>query len=164
MDPYFAEPDRPPRDENRKVTAFFALLIALFQGYWFLHFTDRAAAFADGALVARGTIVAISSRGCRVYDYCLDNQKSVYTATVAFTDGQGRPVQAKTDFRYRGRKVGDPVQVNYLPDDPTVIVADDLEFQQGLWVIFRILLGGGALIAVGLAVAYCLPKDALFDE
>ncbi len=164
MDPYFQASDRTPRRENRKLTALAALLIALFQGYWFLHFTDRSAAFAEGALAARGTIVAITSRGCRVYDYCLDNQKSVYTATVAFTDRRGAPVRAKTDFRYPGRKVGGPVQVHYLPDDPTIIVADDLESARKLWLIFRILLAGGALISLGLAVVYCLPKDALFDE
>ena len=164
MDPYFQESDRTPQRENRKLTAFAALLIALFQGYWFLHFTDRSAALADGAFAARGTIVAITARGCCVYDYCLDNQESVYTATVAFTDRRGAPIRAKTDFRYPGREVGDPVQVHYLPDQPTIIVADDLDFARKLWLIFRVLLGGGALISFGLAVAYCLPKDALFDE
>lgn len=126
------------------------LLFCLISGFGALHFWNKSAAFEQGTQPATGTVLTITSRGCSFLDRCLDNQESVYTATVAFTDRAGANHRAEVDLRWVGRRVGDRIAIYYLSDDPAVAIAENPAFARWLWRLFQIQLGIGSL-ACGFA-------------
>ena len=148
----------------RGLVALLMALCAVFFGYWYLHFTEKSEAFADGARSARGKIVALTSHSCGLTDFCLDNQHEVYVATVAFKDWTGRSRQGEAEFRWRGRQLGDSVRIQYLTKDPTVVIAGDLDFAQGIWSFYRIQFAISAIVCAFFATAYWLPKGMLVRE
>lgn len=148
----------------RGLVAFILALCACLCGYWYLHFTEKADAFTEGAHSARGEIVEVTSHSCGFTRFCVENQRRVYVATVAFKDRSGRSRLGEAEFRWRGRQLGDRVRIQYLAQDPTVVIAGDLEFAQGMWSFYRIRLAIGAIVCGFFAIAYWLPKGMLVRD
>lgn len=148
----------------RGLVALILALCAFLCGYWYLHFTEKSEAFAQGAHSARGKVVEVTSHNCGLVHYCADTQRRVYIATVAFKDRTGRSRQGEAEFRWRGRQVGDSVRIQYLAKDPTIVIAGDLEFAQGMWSFYRIRLAIGAIVCAFFAIAYWLPKGLLVKD
>ncbi len=87
MRDHLDELDIPLIYVTRGFAGCILLLFCIISGIGALHFWNKSAAFEQGAQPATGTILAMTSRGCRFLDRCLDNQETVHTATVAFATG-----------------------------------------------------------------------------
>ncbi len=158
MRDHLDELDIPLIYVTRGFAGCILLLFCIISGIGALHFWNKSAAFEQGTQPATGTILAITSRGCRFLDRCLDNQETVHTATVVFADRTGARHRAEVDLRWAGRRVGDRIAIHYLPDDPAVAIAEDLAFTRSLWRLFQIEFVIAALVCGFGAIKLFWPK------
>lgn len=157
----FAVPPRPKRHLDRRAAALVFLLAAGTFGYWYLHYTDMADAFAEEGLSARGEITAIRDRRCTVTDYCIDDQQVIQVASVVFKDHEGRLQRSVAEFRSLPQSVGDEVDVRYLAGNPASVIPGDSRAMQDVWTIFRIQLAIGLILTTLFSVGFWLPKGML---
>ncbi|TQV80815.1 DUF3592 domain-containing protein [Denitrobaculum tricleocarpae] len=164
MDDDWAYDGKPLFYLDRKVVAVIAFLFTCLSGYWYLHFTGLSEAFAQEAVSTRGKVLSVDKRACAFTDYCIENQAIIYTATLVFKDRFGRQWQSEAEFRSLAYEAGQKLDVHYLASDPSTVIAGDLEFETGIWTIFRIKLAIVTLICAFLTIGYCLPKGTLIKD
>lgn len=143
---------------GRRFAGLIALLLCVFCAVSVHSLWQKREAFAQ-APTARATILEITSRGCRPFDHCLDNQEAVYEATVAFRDRHGRAQRAQVDLRWPGRRRGGSLEIHYLADAPGRAIAGDLTLARQIWLILMLQLAiGGAVCGAGAFACFFL-KD-----
>lgn len=149
---------------DRKVLAVITLIFTCISGYWYLHFTGLSASFAEEAVSTRGQVLTVGKRACSFSDYCIENQRVIYTATLVFSDRSGKRQVSEAEFHSPSYAIGQKLDVHYLASDPSTLVAGDLEAEIGFWTLLRILLAMVTAVCGFLTIGYSLPKGMLIKD